>query len=77
MLPARSPTASMSVIMRGKAPDCASGPEIEVPSVTRFRALASAAPITALPHVSSAMRSAFSTFTPFDSNVFSVKASEA
>ena len=77
MLPACSPTASMSVIMRGNAPDAASGPEMDVPSVTRLRALARAWPITALPHVSSEILSAWSTLTPFESRVFSVKAREA
>ena len=58
--------------MRGNAPEAASGPEIDVPSVTRLRAVASAWPMTAFSHVSSAIFSACSTFTPFESSVCSV-----
>ena len=72
MSPACSPTASMSVIMRGKTPDPASGPEIVVPSVTRWRASRSASPITALLQVSSQILSACKTLTPFERSVFSV-----
>ena len=72
MSPACSPTASMSVIIRGNTPLAASGPEIVVPSVTRRRAVASASPMTALPHVSSQIFSAWSTLTPFESSVLSV-----
>ena len=39
--------------MRGNTPEDANGPEIDVPSVTRFRAFANACAMTALPHVSS------------------------
>lgn len=72
MSPACSPTASMSVIMRGKTPLAASGPEIVVPSVTRLRAVARASPMTALPHVSSQILSACRTLTPLERSVLSV-----
>ena len=62
--------------MRGNAPEAASGPEIDVPSVTRLRAVASACPMTALSQVFSAIFSACSTFTPFVSSVCRVKASD-
>ena len=76
MSPACSPTASMSVIIRGKTPEEASGPEMVVPSVTRWRAVLSASPITALLQVSSQILSAWRTFTPFERSVFRVYASD-
>ena len=60
--------------MRGNAPEAASGPEIDVPSVTRLRAVASAWPMTAFSHVSSAIFSACGRGRPFGGSGCSVEA---